>query len=115
VSGKTYYFDIRKRYTNSYHDLFVYKKVDKVTERTTWFGLGPTEKVTTEYECLNPDNGALVNISLNAKEVKSEIKNVILANQAVTKIKDWDGFVGDIPADAKKVLAREAKLNDLGI
>jgi hypothetical protein len=114
--GKTYYFDIRKRYTNSWHDLFVYKKVDKVTERTTWFGLGPTEKkVTTEYKCLNPDNGALVNINLKVDEIKREIKNVIVVNQAVTKIKDWDGFVGDIPADARKSLAREAKLNDLGI
>lgn len=114
--GKTYYFDIRKRYTNSYHDLFVYKKVDKVTERTTWFGLGPTEtKVTTNYECLNPDNGALVNIELRADEVKREIKRTILSNQAIERIKDWDGFVGDIPADAKAALAREAKLNDLGI
>jgi hypothetical protein len=114
--GKTYYFDIRKRYTNSYHDLFVYKKVDKVTERTTWFGLGATEtKVTTEYKCMNTGNGALVNINLKADEVKREIKNIILANQAITRIEDWDGFVGDIPADAKKSLAREAKLNDLGI
>lgn len=108
--GKTYYFDIRKRYTNSWHDLFV------VTERKTWFGLGPTEtKVTTEYKCLNHDNGSLVNINLKADEIKREIKNVILANQAVVRIKDWDGFVGDIPTDAKKALAREAKLNDLGI
>jgi hypothetical protein len=114
--GKTYYFDIRKRYTNSYHDLFVYKKVDKVNERTTWFGLGATEtKVTTEYKCMNTGNGALVNINLKADEVKREIKNIILANQAITRIEDWDGFVGDIPADAKKSLAREAKLNDLGI
>ena len=114
--GKTYYFDIRKRYSNSWHDLFVYKKVDKVTERKTWFGLGATEtKVTTEYKCLNPDNGSLVNINLNADEVKKEIKNIILANQAVVRIKDWDGFVGDIPADAKAALAREVKLNDLGI
>ncbi len=81
-----------------------------------WFGLGPTEtKVTTEYKCLNHDNGSLVNINLKADEIKREIKNVILANQAVVRIKDWDGFVGDIPTDAKKALAREAKLNDLGI
>jgi len=114
--GKTYYFDIRKRYTNSWHDLFVYKKIDKVTERTTWFGLGPTErKVTSELVCINENNGGLVNINLKADEIKREIKNVILANQAVVRIKDWDGFVGDIPADAKAALAREAKLNDLGI
>jgi hypothetical protein len=114
--GKTYYFDIRKRYTNSWHDLFVYKKIDKVTERTTWFGLGPTErKVTSELVCINENNGGLVNINLKADEIKREIKNVILAYQAVVRIKDWDGFVGDIPADAKAALAREAKLNDLGI
>jgi hypothetical protein len=114
--GKTYYFDIRKRHTNSYHDLFVYNKIDKVTERKTWFGFGPTEtKVTTEYKCINYDNGSLVSIELHSKEIKNEIKNIIISNQAVTKIKDWDGFVGDIPADAKKALARESKLNDLGI
>ena len=33
--GETYYFDIRKRYTNVYHDLFVYKKIEKVIERRT--------------------------------------------------------------------------------
>ena len=36
--GKTYYFDIRKGYSNSYHYLFVYNKIENVTERTTWFG-----------------------------------------------------------------------------
>lgn len=114
--GKTYYFDIRKGYSNSYHHLFVYNKVEKVTERTTWFGLGATErKVTSELVCINENNGGLVNINLKADEVKREIKNVIVANQAVNKIKDWDGFVGDIPTDAKKALVREAKLNDLGI
>ena len=114
--GKTYYFDIKKGWSKNFHYLFVYNKVEKVTERTTWFGIGPTErKVTSELICINENNGALVNINLKADEVKREIKNVIVANQAVNKIKDWDGFVGDIPSDAKKSLAREAKLNDLGI
>ena len=114
--GKTYYFDIKKGWSNSYHYLFVYNKVEKVTERTTWFGLGPTErKVTSEFVCINKGNGALVNITLKSDEVKREIKNLIVANQAVTKIKDWDGFVGDIPANAKAAMLREAKLNDLGI
>ena len=55
--GETYYFDIRKRHSNAYHDLFVYKKIDKVLERRTWFGFGATEKeTTTEIKCLNPDN-----------------------------------------------------------
>lgn len=114
--GKTYYFDIKKGWSNSYHYVFVYNKVEKVTERTTWFGLGATErKVTSKLVCINENSGALVNINLEADEVKREIKNVIVANQAINKIKDWDGFVGDIPADAKKALSREAKLNDLGI
>jgi hypothetical protein len=114
--GETYYFDIRKRYTNVYHNLFVYKKIDKVIERKTWFGFGATETETkTEVKCLNPNNAALVNIELCAKEIKSEIKNVIISNQAVTKIKDWDGFVGDIPDNVKKSLSRENKLKDLGI
>lgn len=114
--GKTYYFNIKKGWSNSYYYVFVYNKVEKLTERTTWFGLGATErKVTSELVCINENNGALVNINLKADEVKREIKNVIVANQAINKIKDWDGFVGDIPADAKKALSREAKLNDLGI
>lgn len=73
--GETYYFDIRKRYTNVYHNLFVYKKVDKVITRKTWFGLGATETETkTEMICLNPNNAALVGIGLHAKEIKKEIK-----------------------------------------
>lgn len=114
--GETYYFDIRKRYTNVYHDLFVYKKIEKVIERRTWFGFGATEKETkTEIKCLNPGNGSLVNIELRAAEIKKEIKDIIVSNQAVTKIKDWDGFVGDIPENVKKSLSRENKLKDLGI
>lgn len=114
--GNTYYFEIRKRHGNSYHNLFVYKNVEKITERKTWFGLGPTEKkVTSELVCINKDNASLVNTTLDSKEVKREIKNIIIANQAVTKIKDWDGFVGDIPEDAKKSLSRDNKLKDLGI
>ena len=118
--GNTYYFEIRKRhgniYHNIYHNLFVYKNVEKITERKTWFGLGPTEKkVTSELVCINKDSAALVNISLDSKEVKKEIKDVIIANQAVTKIKDWDGFVGDMPEDVKKSLSRDNKLKELGI
>jgi hypothetical protein len=115
--GNTYYFDIKKRsYGNTYHNLFVYKQVEVVKERKTWFGLGATEKkVEIKYQCINPNNAALVNINLNAREVKNEIKSVIIANQAVHRIKDWDGFVGDIPEDAKKALSRDSKLNDLGI
>lgn len=114
--GNTY-FDIKKRsYGNTYHNLFVYKQVEVVKERKTWLGLGPTEKkVEIKYQCINPDNAALVNIILNSREIKSEIKNVIIANQVVHKIKDWDGFVGDIPEDAKKSLSRDNKLKDLGI
>ena len=52
--GNTYYFEIRKRHSNSYHNLFVYKNVEKIIERKTWFGLGPTEKkVTSELVCIN--------------------------------------------------------------
>ena len=114
--GKTYYFDIKKRYTNTYHNLFIYKKVETVIERKTWFGLGPTERrVNNEIVCINENSPALVNINLDSREIKREIKNVITANQAFVKIKDWDGFVGDIPEDTKTALARDVKLTDLGI
>jgi hypothetical protein len=114
--GETYYFDIRKRHTNVYHNLFVHKKVGKVITRKTWFGLGATETETkTEMKCLNPNNAALVGIELHVKEIKNEIKDIIISNKAITKIKDWDGFVGDIPDEVKKALTRDSKLKDLGI
>jgi hypothetical protein len=114
--GETYYFDIRKRHTNVYHNLFVHKKVVKVITRKTWFGLGATETETkTEMKCLNPNNAALVGIELHVKEIKNEIKDIIISNKAITKIKDWDGFVGDIPDEVKKALTRDSKLKDLGI
>jgi hypothetical protein len=114
--GEQYFFDIRKRSTNSYHNLFVYKKIDTIKERKTWFGFGSTEKKTiTTFKCLNEGNASLINVKLDVREIKLEIKNIIIANQAVTKIKDWDGFVGDIPDDIKKSLSRDNKLKNLGI
>jgi len=87
-----------------------------VIERKTWFGLGPTERmVNSEIVCINKNSPVLVNINLDSREIKREIKNVITANQAFVKIKDWDGFVGDIPEDTKTALARDVKLTDLGI
>ncbi len=114
--GKTYYFDIKKGYGNYFHNLFVYNKVENVTERITWFGLGKTErKITSEFVCINKENGNLVNVDLNSIEVKRVIRDTILANRAISSIKHWDGFVGDIPDDVKKTLTRDAKLNNLGI
>lgn len=113
--GETYYFEVRKGYSNSYHYLYVYKKEEVISERKTWWGLGATERTSTyEYKPVNTEY-TLVSTTLEAKILKKEIKGVIIANKAVTKIKDWDGFVGDIPNDAKLAMLREAKLNNLGI
>lgn len=113
--GETYYFEVRKGYSNSYHYLYVYKKEEVISERKTWWGLGATERTSTyEYKPVNTEY-TLVSTTLEAKILKKEIKDAIIANKAVTKIKDWDGFVGDIPNDAKLAMLREAKLNNLGI
>ncbi len=47
--------------------------------------------------------------------IKTHIIKILKGTKAVYKIKDWDGFVGDIPDEAKKSLSRNDKLNDLGI
>ena len=112
--GNTYYFQIYKRErSNDYHDLFVYEKI----EYKTWYGSN-----RSKYNQLNycPE---LICVKLDSKEIKTHIIKILKAHiikilkatKAVYKIKDWDGFVGDIPDEAKKSLSRNDKLNDLGI
>lgn len=64
------------------------------------------------YEVVN-ERACLVDINLNVNSVKREIRNAIVANQAVFKIKDWDGFVGDVPEELKVAIKREANLKSI--
>lgn len=104
--GNTYYFKIYKREgSNSFHDLYVYEK----KESKTWYG-----SAKTEYIRLN-SSPELIDINLISYDIKEHIKKILTGNRADYAIKDWDGFVGDVPDDAKKSLARNSKLDNLGI
>lgn len=104
--GNTYYFEIYKRPSNNdYHDLYVYEK----NSYTTWYG-SKKEK----YLLLN-DSPELVDISLNSRDIKSDITKILTATKAKYAIKDWDGFVGNVPDDIKKAILRNSKLDNLGI
>ena len=105
--GNIYYFSVFKR-SNNYHDLYVYKKVLKEHFFSKMLGIKPKEV----YEVVN-ERACLVDIDLNLNSVKREIRNAIVANQAVSKIKDWDGFVGDVPEELKVAIKREANLKSI--
>jgi hypothetical protein len=105
--GKTYYFNITKRdYTNDYHDIWVYEKVEK--EIKGWFKT--TKK--TEYIKLS-EKPELISVKLDTKEIKRSIKTIIISTRASYQLKDWDGLVGDIPDDIKTAFKRDSRLDDL--
>ena len=110
--GNTYYFQIVKRgYSNDYHDLFVYEKVKLKSESKSFWG-----KVTiTESESFVKvsEKSELISAKLNTSEIKREIKKILIANKAIHQLKDWDGFVGDIPEDVKVALKRESSLKNI--
>jgi hypothetical protein len=101
--GNTYYFEIKRRSGNSYHDLYVYEKV--VTKNK--FLWKKWEEV--EYKCFNKGFGELVKTELDLDNIKEKIKKVLIANSATHQIKGWDGVVGDVSTAMK----RDSKLNDL--
>lgn len=105
--GNTYYFKIVKReYSNDYHNLFVYEKV--TTESKSFWG---KVKVTEKFN--NLSSPELVSTSLNTHELKNSIRRVLISTRAKYQLKDWDGFVGDVPEDVKKSLKREGKLKNI--
>jgi len=106
--GNTYYFKIVKRgSSNDYHDLFVYEKIK--TETKNIFG-----RVKID-ECFNKINKSpeLVSTSLDTNEIKRDIKKILIATKANHRLKNWDGFVGDIPNDVKTALKRESSLKNI--
>ena len=104
--GNTYYFQIFNRpSTNDYQDLYVYEKVTY----KTWYG---TTK--DRFNQLN-ESPELVDYRLRSSEIKQSIQKILAGTKATYLIKDWDGFVGNIPDDIKKSLRRDNKLKNLGI
>ncbi len=102
--GNTYYFKIYERdSSNDYHDLYVFEKV--VRKR---FLIG--DKVT--YVQLN-DSAELVSSNLSTYEIKRDIRKILIAKKATHQLKDWDGFVGEVPDDVKVALKRDGKLKDI--
>jgi hypothetical protein len=105
--GNIYYFDVTERRlfsapSSSYHNLWVY---EKVSVKFLW-------KKFERYKLINykPE---LINTEINTHEIKSEIKKILISKKVKTQLKDWDGFVGDIPEEMKKSFKREAKLNNI--
>jgi hypothetical protein len=106
--GKIYYFQILKReYSNDYHDIFVYEKIEKVS-RNFW---GRVEK-KEEFKLVNK-RPELVSVNLDADEIKKDIKKILVANKAKYQLKDWDGFVGNIPDDLKVAIKRDVLLGNI--
>lgn len=105
--GQIYYFNITKRgYSNDYHDLWVYKKVE--VDDSNWF----RSKTRIEYQKLNTSS-EIVSVKLDVDEIKRDIKKIIQSQKAHIQIKGWDGFVGDVPKDLQTQMTRDAKLNQI--
>jgi hypothetical protein len=106
--GKTYYFEIyKRRSSNDFHDLYVYKKL--ITKKSFLW----RKWEIIEYKCFNEGNAELVSVSLNSENIKLKIEKILNANSAMHQIKNWDGFVGNVPDDIKKALQRDSKLDEL--
>lgn len=106
--GKTYYFQIiRRSSTNDYHDLYVYEKI--IEEKKNFWG---KLKVKEYYKQINK-SPELINTNLDTREIKSDIKKILIAKKAKHQLSGWDGFVGDITEDVKKSLRRDSKLKDI--
>ena len=102
--GQTYYFKIYRRPgSNEYHNICVYKKVVNKRKFLWW----KWENVT--YCQINGEK--LVFADLETDDIKRTIKQIMPST--ITQLKDWDGFVGNVPDDIKKALQRDSKLDDL--
>lgn len=109
--GETYYFDIHKgKYSDNYYNLYIYKKreIKKITR--SWF----YKEITTfdfKYEMII-DEPILVSKKLDTNQIKSNIKHKLNSMKS-HNLKGWDGFIGDIPDEKKKMLSRNSKLDGL--
>jgi len=110
--GNTYYFQIVKRgSSNDYHNLFVYEKIKLTNKIKSFWG-----KITsTEFDKFQKvsDRPELISVNLDTNEIKKEIKKILIATKAKHQLKNWDGFVGNIPDDVKLALKRENSLKNI--
>lgn len=106
--GNTYYFQIFKRdYSRDYHDIYVYEKVRE--EKKNFFGM---KKVNEFFRQINK-SPELISIDINTDEIKKSIKKILISTKAPYRLKNWDGFVGDIPNDVKVALKRDNSLKNI--
>ena len=106
--GNTYYFQILKRgRSNDYHDIYVYEKVRE--EKKNFFGI---KRVNEYFKQVNK-SPELVSVNLNTDEIKRDIRKILIATKAFHQLKNWDGFVGNIPNDVKVALKRENSLKNI--
>jgi hypothetical protein len=110
--GNTYYFQVVKRArSNDYHDIFVYEKIKLTNKIKSFWG-----KITsTEFDKFQKvsDRPELISVNLDTNEIKKEIKKILIATKAKHQLKNWDGFVGNIPDDVKLALKRENSLKNI--
>lgn len=99
--GKIYYFEIKSRSGNDYHDLFCYTKVRKSI--FYFFKYDKFKQI---------GNSELVDSNLNKNNIEYKLSILIKAH-TVNAIPGWDGFVGKVPEDIKKSILRNAKLGDI--
>ena len=104
--GNIYFFEIFKRSSHVFHGIFVYKKV--VTKKSFLFW----KWEDIDYVKINDKEG-LVDTILDTSNIKRTIKDIMTKNSVDFQLKDWDGFVGNIPEEVKKSIERDSKLNDL--
>jgi hypothetical protein len=106
--GNTYYFQIVKRgSSNDYHDIYVYEKIRD--EKKNFWG---KVKIYEYFSKINK-RSELISVKLDTSEIKRDIKKILTANKAKHQLKNWDGFVGDIPNDVKLALKRESSLKNI--
>lgn len=106
--GNTYYFQIVKReHSNDYHDIYVYEKI-KEEKKYFWGGV----KVNESFKQINK-NPELISTNLDTNEIKRYLKKILIATKAKHQLKNWDGFVGNIPDEVKTALKRENRLKDI--
>ena len=106
--GNTYYFQIVKReHSNDYHDIYVYEKI-KEEKKYFWGGV----KVNESFKQINK-NPELISTNLDTNEIKRQLKKILIATKARHQLKNWDGFVGNIPDEVKTALKRENRLKDI--
>jgi hypothetical protein len=106
--GNTYYFQVLKRkLSNDYHNLFVYEKIMK---KKIFFIFW--KKDFYDYVKLN-ESPELISVNLNTNELKKDIYKILTTRKVNHLLKDWDGFVGNIPDDVKKNLKRENSLKSI--